>query len=126
MAKNERHEIEHKVARGQQFVVKGERLVSSVAEIPQDDKELGTLKPARDERGQLTRDAMVATINAGGSVIHGGELITNVDDLPTEAELAKGDAEREKQVAAALDDQIAKLQQQKSSLKHSAPEKKEK
>jgi hypothetical protein len=59
---------------------------------------------------------MVAIIAAGGSVLYKGRVLSRVQDLPTAAALAKGDAVREKATADALDAQIAALQAQRSTL----------
>lgn len=81
------------------------------------------VKSARDERGNLTHAGMEAVIAAGGSVLHNGKVVTDLGNLPSEVDMARGDAEREKQLAAALDDQIARLQQQKAMLKQPEPKK---
>lgn len=73
---------------------------------------------------RLTREGMERTIREGGSVLYrapNGErrLIMTVDQIPSAAELAKGDPGKE---AAARDDlarQIANLQAQVASLKPS-------
>lgn len=71
----------------------------------------------REINGKLTREGMEQAINEGGSVmLPDGPPITRMEDLPSAAELAKGDAEQEKQVAAALDSQIAVLSAQRASL----------
>lgn len=71
----------------------------------------------REINGKLTRDGMEQAINDGGSVmLPGRPPITRTEDLPSAAELAKGNAEQEKQVAAALDAQIAVLSAQRASL----------
>lgn len=70
---------------------------------------------------RLTREGMERTIREGGSVLYrapNGErrLIMSVDQIPSAAELAKGDAGKE---AAARDDlqrQIADLRAQMASL----------
>lgn len=70
----------------------------------------------RPKDGKLTRAHMEEAIRAGGSVLHDGEIIAKVEDLPDEADLAAGDAEREAAVAAALDEQIARLAAQRARL----------
>jgi hypothetical protein len=70
--------------------------------------------PAR--RPKLDHAAMVAVIRAGGSVIHGGQVIAHEHLLPTEEELARGDADREADAAAALDAQIAALTARRARL----------
>jgi hypothetical protein len=65
----------------------------------------------------LTRPEMEAIIGRGESVLHGGEVITNVAGLPSEAALAKGDPARENQAEKALKAQIAELEGQLSLLK---------
>lgn len=129
MATLNRDEMAHALKKGQSVViterhgvgedgkskaVKHERLISSVHDLPSDVK---TGETATDDSGRLSRKAMELTIKQGGSVlISDGTLITSVDDLPTEADLDKIDADRAKAVSASLDDQIARLQSQKSSL----------
>lgn len=66
--------------------------------------------------GTLTREQMARVIEDGGSVLHGGRLITRLEHLPTEADLAKGNPEREAAAAAALDAQIAALMIQRDQL----------
>jgi len=59
---------------------------------------------------------MEQVIGAGGSVLHGGRLYTRVADLPTDAQLAAGDPERELAAADAMQAQIATLQAQYEQL----------
>ena len=76
-----------------------------------------TTEPKLHKDGVLTLDGMKATIQNGGMVLHGGKFITKVDDLPTAAELAKGDPKEEKRVAADLQQQMKDLQAQLDELK---------
>jgi predicted HD phosphohydrolase len=64
----------------------------------------------------LTRNQMEEVIRSGGSVLHGGRLITRVEHLPTDADLAAGNPEQEALAAAALEAQIAALQAQRDRL----------
>lgn len=66
--------------------------------------------------GVLTRNEMEQVIVVGGSVLFQGRLIGRVQDLPTDADLAKGNPEQEAHAAAALDAQIAALQTQRARL----------
>lgn len=66
--------------------------------------------------GILTRNEMERVIAHGGSVLHGGRLITRVEDLPTDADLATGDPNRETQIANSLQQQIDRLQAQLERL----------
>jgi hypothetical protein len=79
---------------------------------PQPTKKL----PHRTADGKLTRAGMEHHVKAGGSVMHGGQIITDVAELPHDADLAKGDTEREKQVAQSLDEQIAALSRERAKL----------
>lgn len=73
----------------------------------------------------LSRQQMIETIRSGGSVLHGGRLITKEENLPTAASLAK--TPEEKEVAAKdLDSQIEKLQAQRAALADKAAAEKEK
>lgn len=64
----------------------------------------------------LTRAEMEQVILNGGSVLHGGVLISRVEKLPSAAELAKGDPEAESAASNALQQQIADLQAQVDRL----------
>ncbi len=64
----------------------------------------------------LSRAQMEDVIRNGGSVLHGGRLITRVEHLPTDADLAAGNPEQEAMAAAALEAQIAALQAQHARL----------
>ena len=64
----------------------------------------------------LSREEMVKVIAGGGGVIYNGRIITRVDRLPSEAELAKGDPEKEAATLAEIEKQIAELQAQKALL----------
>lgn len=66
--------------------------------------------PIYDEHGKLTREGMERVIKDGGSVMLGHRLVTRVDDLPSEAQLAQGDAVRAKAAAERIQAQIAALQ----------------
>jgi hypothetical protein len=86
------------------------------AAMPPEDAR-GTYLLLRDDKGNLTRAGMVHAIESGGSVAVDGNLFESIDDLPTEADLAKGDRQRAEQVRAgllaqreALDKELAKVQ----------------
>lgn len=64
----------------------------------------------------LTRGQMEQAIREGGSVLYGGQVITRIDHLPSEAELAKGDADKEAAAASDLQALIDALQAQLASL----------
>jgi hypothetical protein len=70
----------------------------------------------RDAAGKLTHAGMEWTIRNGGSVMLGGQVITSLDDLPSEAELVKGNEAAEAALAASLDAQIAALSAQRASV----------
>jgi cell division septation protein DedD len=65
----------------------------------------------------LTRAQMVKVIEGGGSVLVGGEIITDATLLPPEHVLARGDAEREAAAEAELEAQIGSLAAQKAALR---------
>jgi hypothetical protein len=71
----------------------------------------------------LSRDEMVKIIAGGGSVLHGGRIISREADLPSEADLAQGDPARAADVAADLQAQIAALQAQVAQLQAPTPTK---
>jgi hypothetical protein len=71
--------------------------------------------------GTLSRGEMEAAIAEGGSVLYGGHLISRVQDLPSAADLARGNPEQEAAAAAALEAQIAALQAQRAQLGQAAP-----
>jgi hypothetical protein len=78
-------------------------------------------RPHRDERGQLTRAGMEEVIRQGGSVMlinPKGErvVVDKVANLPTEADLARGDRARSVLVAESIDTQIAALQRERAKL----------
>lgn len=64
----------------------------------------------------LSRDQMEQVIRSGGSVLHGGRLIGRVEQLPTDADLARGNPAQEALAAQALEAQIAALQAQYDRL----------
>lgn len=68
----------------------------------------------------LSRKEMVEIIvNRKESVILNGKIIDNVNDLPTEAELAKGDAKREQEARLSLEAQMDAIKKQLASLESS-------
>jgi hypothetical protein len=83
--------------------------------LPGED-EAGQYLLVRDEKGNLTRAGMEHVLRSGGTVLLDGELLESAADLPSEADLAKGDAQRTAQVRQAIDNQIATLQQQRTQL----------
>jgi hypothetical protein len=54
----------------------------------------------------LSRTQMEAAIAEGGSVLHKGQVISHKDHLPSDADLAAGDPERERDVIHAMRQQI--------------------
>ena len=64
----------------------------------------------------LTRSEMEQVLLNGGSVLHGGVLISRVEQLPGAIDLAKGDPEAETAAANAIQQQIAELQAQVDRL----------
>ena len=74
--------------------------------------------PDRERDGKLTRAGMEAAIRDGGSVqMSDGSVISKIEDLPTDATLAKGDATEEARVRAELEAQRAVIDAQLASLK---------
>lgn len=75
-----------------------------------------TNEPERQRNGRLTRFGMEQAIREGGSVQLGDRTITRVDDLPSAAELAKGDPDAERAALSDLQKQMADLQTQIAKL----------
>lgn len=69
----------------------------------------------------LTRREMEAVIRGGGSVLYNGRLISKLSDLPTAAELARGNPRAEQAAAAELQAQVADLQAQLAALQGAPP-----
>lgn len=66
--------------------------------------------------GTLTHAQMEQAIQAGGSVLWRGQILTHVAQLPSEAELAAGDPALEAAASSALDAQILALTREKARL----------
>lgn len=64
----------------------------------------------------LTRDEMRKVIQEGGSVLWQGHTLTRLEQLPSEAQLAQGDPEKEHAATESLQTQIAQLQAQLAQL----------
>lgn len=64
----------------------------------------------------LSRNQMEQVIRNGGSVLVGGRIITKVEHLPTDADLAAGNPEQEQAVISDLSDRIKALEQQRNAL----------
>lgn len=64
---------------------------------------------AYGEDGKLTREGMELIIKAGRSVIYGTSVIWRIEDLPSEAQLAQGDARKQAAVRENLQQQVAAL-----------------
>lgn len=78
--------------------------------------------PLRDENGKLTRAGMEAVLKEGGSVqLSDGRTVTKTEELPTAAELAKGDPKAEREVEGELKAQMKALQAQLDELKAKPP-----
>lgn len=67
---------------------------------------------------KISREKMENIIRGGGSVMFEGNIITDVKQLPTEAELAKGDESREQAAIAQLQAQKRELERQLSLLQN--------
>lgn len=70
---------------------------------------------------QKTRADLEQVIIQGGSVRYKGRIIKRVQDLPSDAELAGGDPQREATALADIDAQIARLQNERTRLIKPAP-----
>lgn len=68
----------------------------------------------------MTRAQMEKIIAGGGSVLHRGQILSTVGQLPTEADLAQSDAEKA-DASASLQAQIAALQAQVDALSATQP-----
>lgn len=67
----------------------------------------------------LTFAEMERVIQSGGSVLYSGQIITRVEGLPSEADLAQTEEERAA-VAGGLEKQVADLRKQIDKLKQPA------
>lgn len=76
------------------------------------------MPPKRNPK--LSRQDMVKTIQEGGSVIHKGMVIAHEDLLPTDDEMAEGDAAAQADLAKTIDSQIAYLQARQARLMEDA------
>lgn len=110
-----RQELEKALQEGCTVVVQDRLIRGSKKELPPGEIE-GTIH--RDSQGRLTREAMERALKGGGSVLHGGEPVTDLEALPSAAELARGDEVKAQQVRQALlsqragiDAELAKLEQ---------------
>lgn len=74
--------------------------------------------------GKLTRAGMEHVIRSGGSVVHEGKVYSKMEHLPSEADLAKGDADAEAAALENINRQRAQLDAQEAQLKASKPSKK--
>lgn len=72
-------------------------------------------------RTRLTRKDMEETVRRGESVMYDGQIITKVEELPDDAVLASGDADREAEVRTAIDAQIMTLMAQRNRLGTAGP-----
>jgi hypothetical protein len=73
-------------------------------------------KAVRDAKGKLTRHGMEEAIRNGGSVIHNGVVVSRLDQLPSEAELAQGDTAAENAALSSLDDRQAALDRERALI----------
>ncbi len=69
------------------------------------------------ENHKLTRKGMEQIVQGGGSVLHKGQLFTTVAQLPTEAELAKGNPLAERAAEQDLKRRLAETQAELDKLK---------
>lgn len=75
----------------------------------------GHLPHHRDKQKRLTRAGMESVLADGGSVLHNGQIITQVTSLPCEAELAD-DPHAQEQAQRRLDEQQAEIDRQRAIL----------
>ena len=66
--------------------------------------------------GKMTREGAEKIIRGGGSVGIGSQTISNIDDLPSAAEFAKGNEAMENAVLANLDAQQARLDAERARI----------
>lgn len=79
-----------------------------------------TAPPAAGNRtpdGKLTRYGMEQVIRSGGSVLHDGVVRARIEDLPTEAQLAKGNTAAEDAALNNINRQRAELDAQEAQLR---------
>ena|SRR5258708_16063645 len=65
--------------------------------------------------GKLTRAAMIKIVRSGGSIMHKHSIIWNEKDLPSEADLAETELQKEEALAS-IRRKIAELSEQADSL----------
>jgi hypothetical protein len=68
---------------------------------------------------QLTRAEMIEILGRNESVIYNGKVIKSVGDLPSEAELAKGDKTKEAAATQSLQEQKKEIERQLALLSES-------
>jgi hypothetical protein len=118
-----RQQAEQALARGEHLAVAGRHVTHKRDLPPRTVAPDGTPGPdeleavvARTPDGKLTHAGMRHAIEHGGSVLHQGEVLTSLEQLPTEADLARGNDQQTQAVAQSIDQQIAALQQQRARL----------
>jgi hypothetical protein len=100
----------------------GSRTITELRDLPPDPPE-GSSDPKvqgailRNENGSLTRDGMEHAIKTGGGFLHGGEVITRMEDAPTPEEMAAGDAIQVANLQADIDRRKAEIAAQETRLK---------
>jgi hypothetical protein len=122
-----RDELAAALAEGNSVEVAGRR-VTRLRDLPHDPEDGPPVEGVvMYSGGKLTRAGMEHTIRSGGSVlIHGGgpldhdEVVTRVEDLPEEAELAAGDERRLAAHKDAIDAQLEKLTAERARVNAAA------
>lgn len=71
----------------------------------------------RNDDGTMTRAEMETIIRNGGSVMHHGAIIDNVDDLPDEVQLAAGDVDRLEAEAERLEREGQRMETQHRQIR---------
>jgi hypothetical protein len=118
-----RGEIEAALKRGEHVAIAGRHITlkrdlpphASDADNPPEADEFQAVV-ARSADGRLTRAGMENAIRTGGSVLHGGEVLTRVEDLPEDDQLAQSHQQQQQALAAQYDAQMAAIAAQKAQL----------
>lgn len=71
---------------------------------------------------KLSYDEMKLVLDQGGSVLHQGVVISDLKQLPSKADVARGDKDAEQAARDSYRDQIAHLQMEMSKLHDDHPE----
>lgn len=75
----------------------------------------------RNDAGKLTRAGMESVLQRGGSVLFNSRTISRLDQLPSEAEVAKGDADQERAARSRLKERQRALDEEMAILNGKTP-----